>query len=257
MKLVDRVDVAGAEVPRSEGPSLKAPQSFAGARMSRAKRLFASLVVAVGISGCTGSTTQPTTAVEGIGDAGRAASESGAAGNGKPQIAQSHPNSRPESVSPLDTLSQRLFCHPGLIGPCYRPTSLSQGYLGYQSINPTPDHLHAGVDFAGSWPVYAPVSGSVYTGACGRVTIVDNKAARHVMLHMTNIRVTSGYVQAGTWIGTSSNVSSSDCVATGVHLHYEIRVNYGGVLAVGPTSCGTTPACSTASLTTNPLYYPF
>ena len=37
----------------------------------------------------------------------------------------------------------------------------SQRYLNYNTVNPTPGNRHAGIDYAGSRPVYAPVEGIV------------------------------------------------------------------------------------------------
>jgi murein DD-endopeptidase MepM/ murein hydrolase activator NlpD len=174
------------------------------------------------------------------------------------------------AVAPDASLKSRLFCPANLIGPCIGyGVSISQGYLNYNSVNPTPDDRHAGIDFGGTQTVYSPVAGLVLaTGNCGSVVIEDARrvvggsstAPRHIMLHMKGIKVSKGQtVRVGTVLGVSSNVSYSagGCIATGAHLHYEIRRNYAGVLAVGPTSCAGNRNCTTATLTYDPLSFPF
>lgn len=139
--------------------------------------------------------------------------------------------------------------------------TLTQGYLA-GTTNPTPDGKHAGVDYGGTWPVYAPVNGYVRdaTSVCGKVVLEDERSygtdtykPKHIFLHMKDIKVTTGsYITEGTLIGTSSNVVGGGCVASAAHLHYEIRKNYSGTSAVGTTS-GT----STAALTYDPFGFDF
>ena len=172
-----------------------------------------------------------------------------------------------EAITSSD-LAARVFCPRPITSACTATAAavtVTQGYDVYASINPTPDHHHSGIDFGGSRAVYAPVNGTVDVGACGRVTIIDDRPAstftgtttspRHVLMHMASILVTTGQrVTAGTRLGTSSNVSSGACVATGAHLHYEVRRSYAGVLAVGPTSCS---GCRVTTLTFNPLAFTY
>jgi hypothetical protein len=165
------------------------------------------------------------------------------------------------NISDAD-LQRLLFKTTGVV--------VSQSYLNYNPINPSPDGRHAGIDYAGSRPVYAPIAGTVRVASagCGMVMIEDGRPLatwpgatqrpRHNFMHMRNLLVSVGqYVQVGTQIGTSSNAASGTCTATGVHLHYEIRANYSGTFAVGPTSCSGLKTCSTSTLTYNPYRFNF
>lgn len=169
-------------------------------------------------------------------------------------------------AAPTDAaLQQRLFKGVPVAGP-------SQSYLQYRAGNPTPGGRHSGIDYPGTHAVYAPVDGIVRAArvVCGVVVLEDARplstfpgaryAPRHIFLHLKDIRVANLVGQrivAGTLIGTSSNAAGGGCVATGPHLHYEIRRNYTGTSGVGASSCSGIAGCTTATLTYDPYTFPF
>jgi murein DD-endopeptidase MepM/ murein hydrolase activator NlpD len=129
---------------------------------------------------------------------------------------------------------------------------VSQVYLSYDTVNPTKDHIHAGIDFAApeGKPVKAVVSGKVLTGAntanniYGTVSIFDGRNSV-IYLHMKNISVNAGQtVNVGDKIGEVSSVN-----APSVHLHIEVRQGQKPV-AVYKTSSGKTP-----DITIDPIAY--
>ena len=125
---------------------------------------------------------------------------------------------------------------------------VTQKYLAYYAYNPTPDQLHAGIDYgAPEGKNVRALLGGIVTNvntSIGSVGIYDGYGTVFY-LHMKNIRVRKGdFVYFGTSIGSVSKVGTG-----ATHLHIEVRRSY-QAYPVGPSSPG-----STSSLTHNPLSY--
>ncbi|MFT3775393.1 MAG: M23 family metallopeptidase [Minicystis sp.] len=119
-----------------------------------------------------------------------------------------------------------------------------------------PNRVHAGVDFGstgdGVTAVSAPVNGTIVanTSACGKVAIFDGSNTV-ILAHMT-ARTTLGVgspVSVGTYLGKASQVVGGGCIATGPHLHLEIRKGNHPVMA--------DPAADNTATTLDPLGYTY
>ena len=117
-----------------------------------------------------------------------------------------------------------------------------------------PNGVHAGVDFGGTGDgvtsVYAPVSGTVTanTGTCGKVAIYDG-ANTIILAHMTarTSLAVGSQISGGDYVGKASQVVGGGCVATGAHLHIEIRT--------GNNTSMAAPSSDNTYTTLNPLTY--
>jgi murein DD-endopeptidase MepM/ murein hydrolase activator NlpD len=164
-------------------------------------------------------------------------------------------------------LRLRLFCPavqpiaPSCVTLLSEKIKLSQMYLEYYVKNPTGDHLHGGLDFGGSWPIYSPTAGTVRRvtaeNQCGVLVIEDsdNSTERHIFLHMEGIVVSvNDQIKAGDYLGKSGSSEGLKCVVEGSHLHYEIRKN---TATNKPVPSDNPNGLSTAELTHNPLDFDF
>ncbi len=129
---------------------------------------------------------------------------------------------------------------PGLVVPAGSWTRPTEGLLT-SGFGPRWGALHAGVDIAGprDTPVYAAAEGTVTTAACtsafcdrdggldvsgyGNLVEIDHGAGVATRYgHLSGYTVTAGQpVAAGALIGYQGSTGNS----TGVHLHYETRLD--------------------------------
>ena len=117
-----------------------------------------------------------------------------------------------------------------------------------------PNGVHAGVDFGGTGDgvttVKAPVSGTIIanTSACGKVAIFDG-VNTIILAHMTSRTslLPNSQIAAGDYVGKASQVIGGGCVASGPHLHIEIRTGNNATMA--------SPSANNTSTTLNPLTY--
>jgi hypothetical protein len=117
-----------------------------------------------------------------------------------------------------------------------------------------PNKIHAGVDFGGAGDgvtsVRSPVTGTIIanTDACGKVAIYDGTNTI-ILAHMkerTSLAVNKT-IKAGDYVGKVSKVVGGGCIASGPHLHIEIRTGRNTTMAL-PTNNNT-------ATTKNPATY--
>jgi len=101
--------------------------------------------------------------------------------------------------------------------------------------NGTGENWHNGIDFGGKlkgYPVKTPYAGTVTTvgayGDRGRLVVVRiTNEILQITQHLDEIKVSVGdELQAGDIVGTNGATGR----VTGAHLHYELRLNNGGIL---------------------------
>ncbi len=125
---------------------------------------------------------------------------------------------------------------------------VTQGYA--------PNGVHAGIDFGstgdGITSVSSPIAGTIVanTSACGKVAIFDGSNTL-IFAHMTarTALAVGSQVSVGTYLGKASQVVGGGCVASGPHLHMEIRTGNNPVMAA--------PANNNTATTLNPLTYAY
>jgi murein DD-endopeptidase MepM/ murein hydrolase activator NlpD len=142
-----------------------------------------------------------------------------------------------------------------MVGKSY---TMTQGYLVYNKDNPTPDDLHAGIDYAVPQGILVRtiVGGTLVNvdPSIGSIGIDDGKGVTFY-LHMSGLKLKNTdigkFYQFGTPIGY---VSSIGVPSKKVHLHVEVRErNKTYPNPTQPVGGGTLG--STASNTYDPLSY--
>ncbi len=144
--------------------------------------------------------------------------------------------------------------------PVLTNTELSQlllngTYTITNAYNPVANG-HAGIDFGGVGDgvttVYSPITGTVTanTATCGKVAIYDG-VNTVILAHMSNLSAppVGSQISIGTAIGKASKVVGGGCVATGAHLHIEVRT--------GNNTSMANPAVNNVNTTRNPATYTY